>query len=212
MSLRQQPFLLLYTFCVASHQEIEIKFRIENIRALVRRLRAAGFRLVTRRTHEMNTLYDLPGQPLRRRGDLLRLRKYGEDWMLTHKAKGADGRHKTRVETETQVTDGMKMDAILLALGFQTTFRYEKFRAEWSDGKGHVVVDETPVGNFGEIEGPARWIDRTAKALGILPKDYLTDTYAGLFFAWKRQTRSTATEMTFRAVKSKRSGTALAGT
>ena len=28
-----------------------------------------------------------------------------------------------------------------------------KIRYEWSDGKGHVVVDETPIGNFGEIEG-----------------------------------------------------------
>jgi hypothetical protein len=62
------------------------------------------------------------------------------------------------------------------------------------------VVDETPIGNFGEIEGPARWIDRKAKALGILPERYITDTYAGLFFAWKRRTRSGAKEMTFRAV------------
>jgi adenylate cyclase class 2 len=191
---------------VASHQEIEIKFRIENIRALIRRLRVAGFRLVTRRTHEMNTLYDLPGQPLRKRGELLRLRKYGDECVLTHKAKGIVGRHKTRVETETRVADGGKMDAILRALGFQPTFRYEKFRAEWSDGHGHVVVDETPIGNFGEIEGFPRWIDRTAKALGILREHYLTDTYAGLFFAWKRRTHSPAAGMTFRAIRQRRTG------
>ncbi len=115
----------------------------------------------------MNMLYDLPGQPLRKRGELLRLRKYGSEWVLTHKAKGKLGRHKTRVENETQVADGMKMEAILRALGFAPTFRYEKFRAEWSDGKGHVVVDETPIGNFGEIEGPSRWIDRTARRSGL---------------------------------------------
>ena len=196
--------MLPYTFCVASHQEIEIKFRIENIRALARRLRAAGFRLVTRRTNEMNALYDLPGQTLRNRGELLRLRKYGDEWVLTHKAKGTVGRHKTRVETETKVAIGKKMDTILRALGLQPTFRYEKFRAEWSDGHGHVVVDETPIGIFGEIEGSPRWIDRTAKALGILPEHYLTDTYAGLFFAWKRRTHSRATEMTFRAIRPRR--------
>ena len=180
--------------------EVEIKFRIGNIREITRRLRAAGLRVVTPRTHEMNSLYDLPGQPLRKRGDLLRLRKYGKRWVLTHKSKGKDGRHKIRVETETEVAKGEKMDAILRALGFQPTFRYEKFRAEWSDGKGHVVLDETPIGSFGEIEGPARWINRTAKALGILPAQYITDTYAGLFFAWKRRTRSPAKEMTFRAI------------
>jgi adenylate cyclase class 2 len=189
---------------VASKKEIEIKFRVADIDALNRRLRTAGFRRVTPPTHEINTLYDVRGLALRKRGELLRLRKYGEVWVLTHKAKGKVGRHKTRVETETRVEDGPKMDAILLALGFRPTFRYEKYRAEWSDGRGHVVVDETPIGNFGEIEGGSRWIDATAKALGIVSSDYITDTYAGLFFAWKRRTQSAAKEMTFKAVGKKR--------
>lgn len=190
---------------MASPKEIEIKFCVEDVRALTRRLRISGFRLLTQRTHEMNTLYDLPGQPLRKRGELLRLRKYGTEWVLTHKSKGAAERHKTRVELETEVSDGPKMDSILLALGYRPTFRYEKFREEWSDGTGHVVVDETPIGNFGEIEGPPRWIDRTAKQLGIGPGQYITDTYAGLFFAWKRRTGSSAREMTFAAVGKRKS-------
>lgn len=186
---------------MASPKEIEIKFRVDDIRSLTRRLRLAGFRLITRRTHEINTLYDLSGQPLRKRGELLRLRKYGTEWVLTHKSKGSAGRHKTRLELETEVSDGPRMDAILKALGYRPTFRYEKFRAEWGDNTGHVVVDETPIGNFGEIEGPSRWIDRIARQLGIAPQDYITDTYAGLFFGWKRRTRSRASEMTFAAVK-----------
>jgi adenylate cyclase class 2 len=187
---------------MAGKQEVEVKFRVRNLRVLTRDLRRSGFKLVTRRTHEVNALYDLPGQPLRQRGELLRLRKYGTDWVLTHKAKGKDkgARHKTRVETETQVTDGPQMDAILRALGFAPTFRYEKFRAEWSDGEGHVAVDETPIGNFGEIEGPPRWIDRTARALRISQEHYITLTYAGLFFAWKERTGSAAQEMTFQAI------------
>jgi adenylate cyclase, class 2 len=188
---------------MASHNEIEIKFRVDDARALNRRLRKSGFRMITRPTHEMNTLYDLPGQPLRKRGELLRLRKYGPEWVLTHKAKGKIGRHKTRVETETKIADGAKMHAILRALGFAPTFRYEKIRAEWSDGKGHVVVDETPVGNFGEIEGASRWIDRTAQALQIARSDYLTKTYSELFLEWKKQTRSRANEMTFMAIQNK---------
>jgi adenylate cyclase, class 2 len=181
--------------------EIEIKFRIEDLRDLNRRLRASGFRRITPRTHEMNALYDLPGQPLRKRGELLRLREYGKEWVLTHKSKGLAGRHKRRVELEIRVSDGRTMNEILRALGYQPTFRYEKFRAEWTDDRGHVVVDETPIGNFGEIEGPPRWIDQTAKKLGIRPEHYITDTYAGLFFAWKRRTRSRANEMTFREIQ-----------
>lgn len=184
--------------------EVEIKFRIENLRALTRALKRAGFKQITRSTHEMNSLYDLPGQKLRKSGELLRLRKYGNTWTLTHKAKGKTARHKTRVELETEIKAGQQMNAILRAIGFEPTFRYEKYRAEWSDGKGHVVLDETPIGNFGEIEGSPRWIDRTARALGISPLDYITDTYAPMFFAWKRRTRSRAEEMTFKAVGKRR--------
>jgi adenylate cyclase class 2 len=190
---------------MATRNEIEIKFRVDDVRALNRRLRKSGFRLLTPRTHEINTLYDLPGQLLRKRGELLRLRRYGPEWLLTHKAKGKVGRHKTRVETETKIADGAKMEAILRALGFAPTFRYEKFRAEWSDGKGHVVVDETPVGNLGEIEGPSRWIDRTARALEIPRSDYITATYSDLFLQWKKQTGSLADEMTFKAIRDKTS-------
>lgn len=181
--------------------EIEIKFRIENIEELAAKLSSRGFRQITPRTHEMNTLFDLPGKPLRARGEVLRLRKYGDLWTLTHKGKSnTKGPHKVRVETETRVADGEQMEAILRSLQFQPSFRYEKFRAEWKLESGHVVIDETPIGNFGEIEGPSEWIDSIAHHLSVGKSDYITDTYAGLFLAWKKRTGSSAKEMTFAAV------------
>jgi adenylate cyclase, class 2 len=188
-------------------QEIEIKFRVSDLPALRGKLNASGFRLVTGRTHEMNTLYDLPGEVLRKRKELLRIRKYGRTWTLTHKSGTTRGRHSSRVELETAVANGKKMDAILRALGYVPSFRYEKFRAEWvdinkQDGKGQVVIDETPIGNFCEIEGPPRWIDATAKKLGVSAADYITKNYATLFSDWKEEKKSPAKEMTFQALKS----------
>jgi adenylate cyclase, class 2 len=182
-------------------KEIEIKFRVEDLRALSRELRKIGFRIQTPRTQEMNTLYDLPGQTLRKRKELLRLRRYGKDWRLTHKSGGKVGRHSSRVELETAVSDGKKMDAILRALGYSPSFRYEKFRAEWSDGEGQVVVDQTPIGNFCEIEGSPRWIEATAKRLGVSPHQYIMQNYATLFEEWRRHSGSNAKEMTFKAVR-----------
>ncbi|MGH9531445.1 MAG: class IV adenylate cyclase [Terriglobales bacterium] len=184
-------------------REVEIKFFVADLKALERMVRAAGFRRITPRTHEMNTLYDLPGIPLRRRGELLRIRRYGKEWRFTHKAAARAGRHKSRAETETVVGDGARLEGILRSLGFQPTFRYEKFRSEWSDGRGHVVLDETPIGNVAEIEGAPRWIDRIAKKLGVAPADYITASYVTLFFDWKASTGSTADEMTFKAVGKK---------
>jgi adenylate cyclase, class 2 len=193
------------------NREIEIKFRVADLRALARRLRAAGFRLVTPRTHEVNTLYDLPGELLRGRKELLRLRKYGSQWTLTHKSKKKTGRHSSRAELETSVDDGKRMALILLALGYSPSFRYEKFRAEWTDGKGQVVVDETPIGNFCEIEGAPRWIDATAKKLGVNHADYITANYASLFLEWKSRTKSAAGEMTFKAVGATRTAARRSG-
>jgi len=154
----------------------------------------------TQRTHELNTLYDLPGEVLRHRKELLRIRKYGSEWTLTFKCGTVRGRHSSRIELETGLSDGKQMGAILHGLGYAPLFRYEKFRAEWTDGKGQVVVDETPIGNFCEIEGPPRWIDATAKKLGVSTADYITKNYATLFLEWTHQSGSRAKEMTFAAV------------
>ena len=191
---------------MASNREIEIKFRVADIRALTRKLRRTGFRIVTPRTHEINTLYDLPGEVLRGRKELLRIRHYGSEWTLTHKAGKKAGRHSSREELETGVTDGRKMDAILRTLGYMPSFRYEKFRAEWTDGKGQVVVDQTPIGNFCEIEGAPRWIDATARKLGVSAADYITKNYATLFLEWKDRTKSRVEEMTFKAMERSKHG------
>jgi adenylate cyclase, class 2 len=189
---------------MASHQEIEIKFRVSDVRVLTRKLRASGFHNETPRAREMNTLYDLPGEKLRRRKQLLRLRQYGTRWKLTHKTGKTAARHSSREELETAVEDGGQMDAILRALGYAPSFRYEKFRAEWTDGKGQVVIDETPIGDFGEIEGSPRWIDQTARKLGLSREQYITKNYATLFSEWKQQTKSKTEEMTFKTVGRRR--------
>lgn len=178
-------------------REVEIKFQVEDVEALERRLRDIGFRQKTPPTHELNTLYDLPGNPMRMRGEILRLRKYGEAWKLTHKSRGQDGRHKTRVERETSVENGEQMDGILHALGYEPIFKYEKYRSEWSDRQGAVVIDRTPIGDIAEIEGKPDWIDDTAAKLGVAHDDYITKSYGALFEEWRQQARITARNMTF---------------
>lgn len=185
---------------MAGKQEVEIKFRVQDLTGLRRRLRAAGFREVTRPTLESNTLFDNVLGVLADRGEVLRIRRYGKRWTLTHKSRGQAARHKVRTETEMEIPNGEILSAIFDTLGYQPSFRYEKVRSEWTDGKGHVVLDETPIGNFGEIEGTPAWIDRTAKKLGLVVADYITSSYATLFFAWKRQTNHPAREMTWKAV------------
>ncbi len=184
---------------MATHEsnEIEIKFLVHDAEALVRALQGAGFHERTPSTFESNTLYDSASGELRSAGEVLRLREYGGRWTLTHKARGTAAKHKIRVEHETAVANGEEMHAILTDLGYRSSFRYEKYRAEWSDGAGEVVVDRTPIGDLAEIEGTPEWIDRIAKCLGVSDGDYITASYVELFFQWKERTASRALNMTF---------------
>ncbi len=143
--------------------ETEIKFRVDDPDALGLRLDAAGFRLQTARSFESNVLYDTPDRRMRARTEILRIRNYAGCWTLTHKRLPTDGpgedRHKHRIETETAIADGNALADVFLSLGLVPAFRYEKWRTEWTDGEGHCVVDETPIGRLRRAGGPAR-VDR----------------------------------------------------
>jgi adenylate cyclase class 2 len=183
--------------------ETEIKFKLDSPAALNSKLEAAGFHLVTPRSFESNVLYDTPDRQMRARTEILRIRGYNNRWTVTHKrlpdAGPGEDRHKHRIETETEAADGEVLAEIFRSLGLVPAFRYEKWRTEWSDGQGHCVVDETPIGDYAELEGEPDWIDRAAAKLGVAPGDYLTASYGRLFDLWREQNNSPAQDLTFAA-------------
>ena len=184
--------------------ETEIKFRVDDLPGLAKRLESAGFALQTPRAFESNVLYDTPDRQMRARTEILRIRSYAGRWSVTHKrlpdvGPGEDT-HKHRIETETEVADGEALAQVFISLGLVAAFRYEKWRTEWSDGEGYCVADETPIGNYAELEGSAAWIDKTAARLGINSAQYITLSYGRLFDIWREQHNSAAQDLTFAAI------------
>jgi adenylate cyclase class 2 len=184
--------------------ETEIKFRVTSVDELALQLRQAGFRQQTPRTFESNVLYDTQDRRMRTRTEILRIRNYAGRWIVTHKrlpdvGPGEDA-HKHRIETETEVGDGDVLAQIFKSLGLVEAFRYEKWRSEWTDDEGHCVIDETPIGNFAELEGTPEWIDRTAARIGVDRSAYLTLSYGRLFEQWREEHHSLANDLTFEAV------------
>jgi len=185
--------------------ETEIKFRVDDVAGLTQRLEGAGFSLQTPRAFESNILYDTPDRAMRARTEILRIRGYAGRWTVTHKrlpdvGPGEDT-HKHRVETETEVADGEALAQVFLSLGLIPAFRYEKWRAEWTDGEGHCVVDETPIGNYAELEGSPEWIDRAAARLGVEPAQYIILSYGRLFEQWREQRHADVQDLTFEAIE-----------
>jgi len=197
-----------------SYHEIEIKLRVQDLRAMRGRLKRLGAREISPRTHESNTLYDTPAQNLRRTGRLIRIRiervaagsktkqaHRADDAILTYKAparslrawrgshigKGLRSRFKIKEEAEVSFAGSDAMRHILLGLGLSPQFRYEKYRTTYilsgiRDAK--IELDETPIGNYLELEGSPAAIDRAATALGYAASEYIRETYGALFLAY----------------------------
>jgi adenylate cyclase, class 2 len=181
-----------------AHREIEIKLRLAGAEAGRALLRSAGFRVSRQRVFEQNAAYDFPDGRLRAAGSLLRLRTAGKVATLTFKGPSAGGKHKSREEIESVIPDAEPLAAIFTGLGLQPVFRYEKYRTEYRAGsEGVAMLDETPIGVFLELEGAPSWIDGAARDLGFTEADYITASYAKLFFEWKARSNSPADHMLF---------------
>ena len=167
----------------ALHKEIEIKVAVPDLPALEIRLRSLGFQIHQPRVFESNLIYDTPDAALRARGELIRIRQAGIKSIFTYKGPATVKRHKEREELELSVGDPQTFGVILERLGYVPCFRYEKFRTEWAipGDDGVVMVDETPIGIYMELEGPADWIDSVAGMLGFAEPDYLNISYARLY-------------------------------
>jgi adenylate cyclase class 2 len=98
------------------------------------------------------------------------------------------GPYKVREELELDVADAGMLARIFEGLGMNGWFRYEKYRTTfrlpdskaWAKGL-LIELDETPIGTFVELEGPAVAIDRAAEELGFSKRDYLLQNYLSLY-------------------------------
>ena len=188
-------------------QEIEIKLPCEDLARVRERLRALGARNVSDLHFEANELYDDGPGRLSRSGSTLRVRRAGGETILTYKgpARLEDG-IKQRVERETRVSDAEEIEAILEALGLSPRFRYEKRREEWSLDSALVALDETPIGNYVEIEGDPSEIRRVVVALDLDFASAVPYSYAKLYAMRRKEEPGLPENMVFAEAGNRESG------
>jgi adenylate cyclase class 2 len=171
--------------------ETEVKIRFDrgsphDARELIER---HGYTVLEARTLESDQVFDRASSELRGADQLLRLRRSGARSTVTYKGPATRERHKSREEIEFDVSDASAFELVLDRLGYTPRFRYEKYRTKFavqSPQTGIITIDETPIGVFLELEGPADWIDRTAAQLGFPPSEYCTASYAALYREYQR--------------------------
>jgi len=114
------------------------------------------------------------------------------------------GFYKVRDEIEMEATDAGTLTKIFEGLGMRGWFRYEKYRktfrmpASKAWAKGLLIeLDETPIGTFVELEGPAPAIDRVAEELGYSKHDYVLKNYLRLYMEDCRRRGEQPRDMVF---------------
>jgi len=118
------------------------------------------------------------------------------------------GQYKVRDEKELEVSDAGNLTRIFEGLGMSGWFRYEKYRSTfqlpsssaWARGL-LIELDETPIGTFVELEGPAEAIDRAAMELGFSKHDYVLKNYLVLYMEECRRKGEQPSHMLFPARK-----------
>lgn len=186
------------------NHEIEVKLRLDNVDALTK----AGFvlELEMPRHFEDNWLLDTEEKRLGEKLAVLRVRQTGENGLLTYKEKAASdapvSQFKQRLEIETPLGEPANTLGIFERLGFLPWFRYQKYRTVYratlpSGAQLDVMADETPIGNFIELEGEEESIAEGVKLLGISPEDFVLESYLALQAAACAQQGKPFGDMTF---------------
>lgn len=178
--------------------ETEIKVRIRNPEDFCGQLQVFQPRIVSVRHFEDNRLLDFHDKTLLSAGSLVRIRQAGEKAFLTFKGppKG-EGIFKTREELETGLNDGILAMQILERLGMREWFRYQKYRREFEVDAVIVAVDETPIGNYAELEGLEPAIDDLVRRLNIEQSRLIRDSYYSLYLDDCRLKGKTPGDMVF---------------
>lgn len=179
--------------------EVEIKLRLTDAAGFCAVLAEHGW-LAAPQVFERNTVFDTPEHTLYGSGRLLRIREIDRRAIVTVKLPSElEGVHKVREEHEFETDNAAEAHAVFTGLGYMPSWIYEKRRTTFrrAGEAGIIEVDETPIGDFAEMEGEAEWIDRTAAAFGFANHDYVLESYRGLFDAWLADTGSDVAHMRF---------------
>jgi len=178
--------------------EVEVKLPADDLDSLRGLLRLAGARPVTPVHFESNDLYDRGDGQIAGGGCTLRLRRTDHASTLTFKGPARfEGGTKIREEQETAVADPDSLERILTGVGLERRFRYEKRREEWELEDCAIALDETPIGNFVEVEGDPSAIRRALQRLGLDFSEAIPYTYADLYRRRRREDSTLPKDMVF---------------
>ena len=162
--------------------ETEIKVKLSGPEDFLLRLKALRPLTVSDRHFEDNYLLDFPNHALQKSRSLMRVRCAQGRALLTYKGPPAEaGVFRSLEEIETGADDYARALEIFRRLGLQVWFRYQKYRREYGVDNVIIAVDETPIGDYAELEGAEEGILALAQRLGFDVSEFIRHNYYALY-------------------------------
>jgi adenylate cyclase, class 2 len=140
--------------------EIEVKYRVDDLADLERKLRALGAAPLEDR-NDADAYFNAPHRDFAQTDEALRVRRIGPRNFVTYKGPRTDAQTKTRTEVEVPLADGPEADAdiqrVLTLLGFRPVAVVRKHRRVFElQREGycvHACLDTVDrVGAYAELE------------------------------------------------------------
>jgi adenylate cyclase class 2 len=183
------------------NRESEIKLPFASYDEALKAVHRLNNVVIKKKRHfEDNLVLDTPAQNLRSQGALLRVRIAEGKGILTYKGKlQIVQKVKDREEIESEFSEPENLIRILEYLGYKTVFRYQKYRTIYHvpNESIEICIDETPIGHYLELEGDIDKIHDYASRLGFSTDNFITDSYASLYYKWCRENHVEPSNMTF---------------
>ncbi len=151
-------------------KEIEAKVLEINKEEIITKLESLHAKKILNNAFIEDCLFDFANNDIKKKKELLRVRKINQDCYLTYKKNLImTNISKTEDEFETKVKDAETIKTILMHLGFKITQMRQKYRTSYMLEDTRIEIDSLPdIPTYIELESPSEEkIKQTLQKLNI---------------------------------------------
>jgi len=165
--------------------ETEVKIKINAVEPIKQKLLEMKAELYKKRALQTDIYLD--NGRLRKKDQTLKIR---DNAIFTYKGPSQKKNNiRSNEEIEIMIDNAAHLQLLLERLGYKQYWKKERYRESYLVNMTQICIDETPMGNFIEIEGKKENIVDIAKQLGFSQKNFIADGYGKLWREFAKQNK-----------------------
>lgn len=169
-------------------KEIEVKFFVDDLSVVRRKLKKGGAKFEWK-GEERDVFLDTANFALKKRGDILRIRRSKENRITFKRNVRTHKKFKIADEHQLDISDAKELQTIFAYIGFKAHLEYKKEREYWEYDGACVTLDKLPFGCFVEVEASQKKIKGIAVKLGLNFYKSTTKGYRRLVEEYKKNNK-----------------------